>query len=92
MISPFVGRMDLVKIVFLVFSVVVFVRGEDGLIEEVSSRDEVVQWAGYGEEKLSTVVIDGKLLCHASFDHRTPPRPFPVSGSLSLSSNINFLF
>ncbi|KAG6387527.1 hypothetical protein SASPL_152719 [Salvia splendens] len=81
MISPFVGRMDLVKIIFLVFSVVVFVRGEDELIEEISSTDEVVQWAGYGEDKLSTVVIDGKLLCHASFDHRTPPRPFPVSGA-----------
>lgn len=42
-------------------------------------RAELVQWAGYGEEKLSTVVIGGRLLCHSSAKNRSSSTP--VSGS-----------
>lgn len=88
MMRHFLGCMDLWKMILLVVFVVVFAgkaTGEEELIEELSSREEVVNWAGYGEDKLSTVVIDGKLLCHASFNHKLPPHPFPIAGSLSLS-------
>ncbi|CAL1352072.1 unnamed protein product [Linum trigynum] len=30
-----------------------------------SSREEMMQLAGYGEEKLSTVLVTGSLVCHA---------------------------
>ncbi|EYU27658.1 hypothetical protein MIMGU_mgv1a025896mg [Erythranthe guttata] len=49
---------------------------------ELSGREELVKWAGYGEEKLSTVVIGGKLLCHAGAapNDKTSIQPYPISG------------
>ncbi|XP_050215189.1 uncharacterized protein LOC126666225 [Mercurialis annua] len=38
---------------------------------ELSSREELVRLAGYGEEKLSTVLVTGSLHCNS----------FPVSGA-----------
>ncbi|KAK4434771.1 hypothetical protein Salat_0640000 [Sesamum alatum] len=91
-ISQFLGyHMDLVRMMmFLVFVVLVFVEiprtyamGEDDMMAaELSGSDEdVVKWAGYGEEKLSTVVIGGKLLCHAAAAHKLSSHPHPVSGA-----------
>ncbi|XP_071920996.1 uncharacterized protein [Coffea arabica] len=64
----------------------------DNPIAELSTREELVHMAGYGEEKLSTVTISGKLLCHACADihdhhHQANqldqplPAPAPVSGA-----------
>lgn len=47
-------------------------------IIEPSSRKDSVNWAGYGEEKLSTVVISGKVICHSKASMQTNP----ISGSL----------
>lgn len=66
--------MDLVKIILMVGSIVVLLGSSHG--------EKVAQWGGYGEDKLSTVVIDGKLLCH----DKLSTHPIPVSGSLSLST------
>ncbi|KAK4386762.1 hypothetical protein Sango_2546800 [Sesamum angolense] len=73
---------------FLVFVVLVFVQtptthavGEDNMATELSGSDDMVKWAGYGEEKLSTVVIGGKLLCHAAASHKLSSHPHPVSGA-----------
>ncbi|KAK7331147.1 hypothetical protein VNO77_25364 [Canavalia gladiata] len=41
--------------------------GQDNPLLELSSRDEIVQMAGYGEEKLSTVLVTGSVYCEASF-------------------------
>ncbi|CAI0440263.1 unnamed protein product [Linum tenue] len=43
-----------------------------------ASREEMVQLAGYGEEKLSTVLVTGSLVCHAC----SPPPPSSFSSSL----------
>ncbi|KAK4360104.1 hypothetical protein RND71_022333 [Anisodus tanguticus] len=39
---------------------------------ELSSREELAKMAGYGEEKLSTVILHGTLLCG---DHTPQPVP-----------------
>ncbi|KAH6795866.1 hypothetical protein C2S51_036852 [Perilla frutescens var. frutescens] len=76
---------DLVKMILLVFSVVVVLVGTCSakveVMEELSSRQEVLNWAGYGQDKLSTVVIHGNLLCHHAFNHRLSTHPYPVSGA-----------
>ncbi|GAU14728.1 hypothetical protein TSUD_203770 [Trifolium subterraneum] len=44
-----------------------------------SSREEVVEIAGYGEKKLSTVLITGSLHCEADNHH---PDAWPIPGAL----------
>jgi len=43
----------------------------------LSSREEVVEIAGYGEEKLSTVLITGSLHCGPNHDHHSHAWPIP---------------
>ncbi|KAL2475785.1 Pollen Ole e 1 allergen and extensin family protein [Abeliophyllum distichum] len=66
--SHFCSMDSLVRMVFLNFIIFFFLgtvtAGPENSIIELSSREDLVNWAGYGEEKLSTVVISGKLLCH----------------------------
>ncbi|KAK6154588.1 hypothetical protein DH2020_008836 [Rehmannia glutinosa] len=90
MIRYFLGHMEhlLVKMIFLVFIVSVFLEtpaiatGEGEPVAEIWNRDELVKWGGYGEEKLSTVVISGKLLCHAGpDDDKLSRHPYPISGA-----------
>jgi hypothetical protein len=52
-----------------------------------SSRDEVVEIAGYGEEKLSTVLITGSLHCGANNHH---PHAWPIPG-IYIIRDINLL-
>ncbi|PIN12276.1 hypothetical protein CDL12_15113 [Handroanthus impetiginosus] len=77
--------MDLaIKMMFLVFVVLVLLKTpataakKEDFIDELSNREELVKWAGYGEDKLSTVVINGKLFCS---DSRFSSDPYPVSGA-----------
>ncbi|XP_041992957.1 uncharacterized protein LOC121743693 isoform X2 [Salvia splendens] len=58
---------------------VVFIFGSSSLLGELSDMEEVVRWAGYGEEKLSTVVISGTIICNA--DQNPYSNPHPVSGA-----------
>jgi hypothetical protein len=51
-----------------------------------SSRDEVVEIAGYGEEKLSTVLITGSL--HCGTNHH--PHAWPIPG-IYIIRDINLL-
>ncbi|XP_073156240.1 uncharacterized protein [Henckelia pumila] len=68
---------------FVLFMILI----ETPVISAGRTRTEVdqvlVNWAGYGEEKLSTVVISGKLLCHESTAANAKPEvhPNPVSGA-----------
>nr|GMD87286.1 PAB-dependent poly(A)-specific ribonuclease [Ipomoea batatas] len=38
------------------------------IIDEVYSREELVKMAGYGEDKISTVQIEGKVVCQTCSD------------------------
>ncbi|CAA0815437.1 Pollen Ole e 1 allergen and extensin family protein [Striga hermonthica] len=44
-----------------------------------AGRDEMVKWAGYGEDKLSTVVVGGKIICHGG--GAIEKASHPVSGA-----------
>ncbi|KAL1537229.1 hypothetical protein AAHA92_29765 [Salvia divinorum] len=67
----------------LVLVVVVVFLGHPTLgSSDFLGRDDSVQWAGYGEEKLSTVVIAGTILCNAAEPRQNPStNPHPVSGA-----------
>lgn len=52
------------------------------LMLQLSSRDEVVQMAGYGEEKLSTVLITGSVNCQARFHNGDQPHAWPIPGQI----------
>ncbi|CAL0334544.1 unnamed protein product [Lupinus luteus] len=52
---------------------------------ELPSRDEVVEMAGYGEEKLSTVVVTGSVNCEVTTFHSggaIQPHAWPIKGVL----------
>ncbi|CAI9756683.1 unnamed protein product [Fraxinus pennsylvanica] len=72
---------SLVKMVFfnftLFFCLGMAMAGQENSIIEPSSREDSVNWAGYGEEKLSTVVINGKVICHS----KASMRMNPISGA-----------
>ncbi|VFQ97810.1 unnamed protein product [Cuscuta campestris] len=55
------------------------------LFEHSSGREELAAIGGYGEEKLSTVIIYGTVLCHPCGGGRHPHllrlKPHPVSGA-----------
>ncbi|TKY72270.1 hypothetical protein E2542_SST01009 [Spatholobus suberectus] len=55
--------------------------GQDNQLFKLSSSDEMVQMAGYGEEKISTVLVTGSVYCEASF-HSGEDRPheWPIPG------------
>ncbi|CAI9087116.1 OLC1v1021107C1 [Oldenlandia corymbosa var. corymbosa] len=52
-------------------------------VVEMSSREELVEIAGYGEEQLSKVIVAGKLVCHDACALLLDPhaQPYPVSGA-----------
>ncbi|CAL0330715.1 unnamed protein product [Lupinus luteus] len=53
---------------------------EENSLVELLSRDEAVQMAGYGEHKLSTVLITGSLHCQTP-SHQ-PHAPSPIQGAV----------
>lgn len=53
---------------FLFLFFIVEIRGVS-IVESISMRDDMIKVAGYGEDKLSTVFIHGKLVCHEDHDH-----------------------
>ncbi|XP_047311222.1 uncharacterized protein LOC124914676 [Impatiens glandulifera] len=48
---------------------------------ELSSRDDLARMAGYGEEKLSTVMIYGSVLCSPCSDEKAQDQAQPISGA-----------
>ncbi|BAT77300.1 hypothetical protein VIGAN_01539900 [Vigna angularis var. angularis] len=57
---------------------IIVAAGENNpLLELLSNRDEVVQIAGYGEEKLSTVLITGSVTCQPQHQ----PHAWPLQGA-----------
>lgn len=53
--------------------------GENQLFE-LLSREDMVEVAGYGEEKLSTVLITGSVYCEACLHDAPQLHAWPVSG------------
>ncbi|KAL9993729.1 hypothetical protein Hdeb2414_s0998g00971531 [Helianthus debilis subsp. tardiflorus] len=47
---------------------------------ELSSADDLRRVAGYGDEKLSTVVVSGSILCDVCLDKNSPPQSHPIPG------------
>ncbi|KAL6546867.1 hypothetical protein OROMI_022588 [Orobanche minor] len=81
-------------IVLFVLIIIVYLEsptvatGKSGSVveDQFPGREDLVKWAGYGEEKLSTVVIHGKLLCHGGgaregISNHDPHPNYPVSGA-----------
>ncbi|XP_028754976.1 uncharacterized protein LOC114714404 [Neltuma alba] len=56
----------------------------DGDMSELLSREEMVQMAGYGEEKLSTVLVTGSVHCDAHNLHGKADElhAWPIPGAL----------
>nr|GEX09294.1 Ty3/gypsy retrotransposon protein [Tanacetum cinerariifolium] len=51
-------------------------------VMELATTDELTRLAGYGEEKLSTVVVVGTLLCDAFLRKNSPLESHPIPGAL----------
>ncbi|CAA0837190.1 Pollen Ole e 1 allergen and extensin family protein [Striga hermonthica] len=69
----------LASIIFFVQSPVFAATGKEGeLLARLWTREQMVKLAGYGEDKLSTVTIGGKLLCKSGRDDN---HPYPISGA-----------
>lgn len=49
-------------------------------VVELATTDELTRFAGYGEEKLSTVVVSGTLLCDAFLRKNSPLESRPIPG------------
>ncbi|KAG9150926.1 hypothetical protein Leryth_003059 [Lithospermum erythrorhizon] len=58
------------------------VKGRLNPLVNLSTREELVHVAGYGEEKLSTVIITGQVRCLSSrVDAQGHQLPQPISGA-----------
>ncbi|XP_061339813.1 uncharacterized protein LOC133286415 [Gastrolobium bilobum] len=81
--SNFCGCHALVMLLFLclVFVLGSPAAGQDNPLFELLSRDEVVQMAGYGEERLSTVLVTGSVNCEARFHNGDQPHAWPIPGA-----------
>jgi len=66
-------------IIFIITFQASMAKAENPL-QEFSNREELVQLAGYGEEKLSTVLVTGTILCEACLNGGTQLHAWPVSG------------
>ncbi|KAF9610101.1 hypothetical protein IFM89_019966 [Coptis chinensis] len=77
--SGFHGYLALM--LFLFFMVTSSVTGNP--LAELSTRSELVELAGYGEEKLSSVIVTGTVGCEACLDNREAETyAWPVTGAL----------
>lgn len=65
---------------FIFFSTPGSVATHENPLFEPSSREELVQIAGYGEERLSTVLVTGSILCEACLHGDPHIREWPISG------------
>ncbi|CAK7323328.1 unnamed protein product [Dovyalis caffra] len=77
--------MNFISTIFIIFSTITFqasMAKADNPLQEFSSREELVQLAGYGEERLSTVLVTGTVLCEACLHGETQLHAWPIPGAL----------
>ncbi|KAE8689817.1 5'-AMP-activated protein kinase beta-2 subunit [Hibiscus syriacus] len=58
---------------------------QSSLMAAAAELEEMVHMAGYGEEKLSTVLVTGSVLCqacHLHHHHHPQLRSWPISGAM----------
>ncbi|GFZ10636.1 pollen Ole e 1 allergen and extensin family protein [Actinidia rufa] len=86
MVSHFLGCNNLVRLMFLMFMSFLFLQATPAMagrqinpLVEFSSREELAEMAGYGEEKLSTVLVSGTVLCEACSDENGQTNPQTMS-------------
>ncbi|CAA2981878.1 Hypothetical predicted protein [Olea europaea subsp. europaea] len=84
--SHFRGCNTLVNMIFFIFLLLLCpgtlstaAGQEKSIIELPTVNEDLVNWAGYGEEQLSRVLITGELLCHGDRNHKDSVHPLPVS-------------
>ncbi|XP_062161489.1 uncharacterized protein LOC133868575 [Alnus glutinosa] len=80
--SHFCGFHNLVVLFIFFTAASTFDAAQENLLFELSSREDLVQIAGYGEEKLSTVLVTGSIHCEACLHGEPQLRAWPVSGAL----------
>ncbi|OVA02188.1 Pollen Ole e 1 allergen/extensin [Macleaya cordata] len=56
--------------------------GEENPLVEFSSRSDLVEMAGYGEQKLSSVLVTGTVICDVCLGREADIHAWPVSGAL----------
>ncbi|GLU20613.1 hypothetical protein SLE2022_368040 [Rubroshorea leprosula] len=84
--SYFSCRRNIVMSMLLVLVFFLFLHGsmaedENGLFKSWS-KEEMLQMAGYGDEKLSTVLVTGSVVCEACLQGESQLRSWPISGAL----------
>ncbi|KAL2473550.1 Pollen Ole e 1 allergen and extensin family protein [Forsythia ovata] len=86
MMSHFHDRATIVKMIYLALlsffclGTPAAARWQSGILE-LSGREDLAIWGGYGEEKLSRVLISGKILCHVNRHDKAPFRSYYISGA-----------
>uniref|UniRef100_A0A2N9GHJ5 Pollen Ole e 1 allergen and extensin family protein n=1 Tax=Fagus sylvatica TaxID=28930 RepID=A0A2N9GHJ5_FAGSY len=84
--SYFCGFHNLVMFItvfFMIFSTATSMATEEDPLFELSNQEDFVQMAGYGEEKLSTVLVTGSVHCEACLHgHEAELHAWPISGAL----------
>jgi hypothetical protein len=78
--SHFCGFHNLVVLFIFFTAASTFDAAQENLLFELSSREDLVQIAGYGEEKLSTVLVTGSIHCEACLHGEPQLRAWPISG------------
>ncbi|KAF3451886.1 hypothetical protein FNV43_RR07982 [Rhamnella rubrinervis] len=88
--SNFCGCNSIVFFLIFFFVGVVSMAEQENQLFGLYSRDDMVQIAGYGEEKLSTVLITGSVHCEACLHEDDQFHAWPVSGALvGMNCHIN---
>ncbi|KAF8414261.1 hypothetical protein HHK36_002261 [Tetracentron sinense] len=67
---------------FFLFFLKPSTAGRENPLFELSTREDLMQMAGYGEEKLSSVLVTATVLCEACLDGESELRARPISGAL----------
>ncbi|KAF9679340.1 hypothetical protein SADUNF_Sadunf06G0004900 [Salix dunnii] len=81
-----VTKMNFISTVFIFFTITFqasTAKAKNPLME-FSSREELVQLAGYGEEKLSTVLVTGTVLCEACLHAENQLHAWPISVAVAM--------
>ena len=72
--------MTILLFIFLVFLGAPATAARHDVMEELFTHDELRREAGYGDEKLSNVVVSGSVLCDVCLDGTSVRQSHPIPG------------
>ncbi|PWA43684.1 hypothetical protein CTI12_AA506950 [Artemisia annua] len=82
--------MTILLFIFLVFLGAPATAARHDVMEELFTHDELRREAGYGDEKLSNVVVSGSVLCDFCLDGTSVRQSHPIPGaSVAVSCDTN---